>query len=63
MTAKGDFVSIDATTCVISTSHTVRCDVKSPRVRVRIRPIPKTNETECRFDCLSKPNGAVCNEP
>jgi cysteine-rich repeat protein len=91
-------VSIDALTCVISTSHAIRCDVKEPRVRVRIKPIPKTNETEYRFTfkfesgelvppvdspfavtmtqlsdgivrvgainaCLSKSNGAVCNEP
>jgi cysteine-rich repeat protein len=91
-------IIVDTFTCALTTSGTTRCDVKTPRLRIRIKPIPKTNGAEYRFtfkfessvlvvpidnpievtmtqltdgvdrigsiaDCLSKPNGAICNEP
>lgn len=72
--------------------------MKTPRIRIRVKPIPKTGSAEYRFalefesdglvtpvgtplevtltqltdaidrvgsigDCLSKPNGAISNEP
>ncbi len=84
--------------CTITPSGTTRCDVKTPRLRIRVKPIPKTGGAEYRFifkfesnglfvpvgtplevtltqltdqvdrvgtigDCLSKPNGVICNEP